>query len=337
MKVAVVGAGAWGTTLASILSTGADTWLWAREAEVVDSIRASRTNVLFLDDIVLPRQLRVSGDLDDVVVDADVVVVAVPAQHVRATLGQAITVIPHGSTIVSATKGIELSTGFRMTEVLAAVLPDHDPSAIGVLAGPNLAREVMAGHPSATCVAFGEPSRAVAVQSLLGRETLRVYTSDDVVGCEIGGAAKNVIAIAAGVADGLGFGMNTKAAVVSRGLAELTRLGVAVGARPLTFLGLAGNGDLLATCSSSLSRNRCLGEALAMGAPLPAAGDDGRSVAEGVQTAPALLALAAGVGVEMPISATVDALLRGELPIGDVVARLMHRDPKAELEGLGMT
>jgi glycerol-3-phosphate dehydrogenase (NAD(P)+) len=221
-----------------------------------------------------------------------------------------------------------------MSEVLAEVLPDHDAAAIGALSGPNLAREVMAGHPTATCVAFREVGRATAVQSLLTSETLRVYTSDDVVGCEIGGAAKNVIAIAAGVADGLGYGMNTKAALVTRGLAEMTRLGVALGGRTLTFLGLAGNGDLVATCSSPLSRNRHVGEALARGETVRSIVERDGSVAEGIDVAPALMTMAERVGIDLPISSTVVALLRGDLEPGDVVARLMRRSPKAELEGL---
>jgi glycerol-3-phosphate dehydrogenase (NAD(P)+) len=336
MKVAVIGAGAWGTTLASLLSSRAETWLWAREDEVVETITRRRQNEAFLHGFVLPPELRASGSMDAVLAGADVVVLAVPAQHVRGTLAAARPILPAPATIVSASKGIELATGRRMSEVLGEVLADHDPAAIGVISGPNLAREVMAGHPSATCVAFADPTRATAVQALLMSDTMRVYTGDDVVGCEIGGAAKNVIAIAAGVADGLGYGMNTKAAVVTRGLAELTRLGVALGGRPLTFLGLAGNGDLVATCTSALSRNRRVGEELGHGRSLSDIRATERSVAEGVDSAPALLLLAAGVGVDMPISAAVDALLRGELGPGDLVARLMQRSPKAELDGLGI-
>ena len=334
MKVAVVGAGAWGTALASIVSRTADTWLWAREQDVVDAIRARRTNPLFLPGFTVPPLVRPSGDLVAVLDGADVVVVAVPAQHVRATIAPARTALGHDATVVIATKGIELATGRRMSEVLAEVLAGHDAMAIGVVSGPNLAREVMAGQPTATCVAFPEPNRAAAVRDLLTTDTLRVYTSDDVIGCEVGGAAKNVIAIAAGVADGLGYGMNTKASLVARGLAELTRLGVALGGRPLTFLGLAGIGDLVATCSSPLSRNRSLGEALGRGIALGSALGAGPSIPEGVQTAPALVAIAGDVGVEMPIATTVVELLNGDVGIDDMVARLMQREPKAELHGL---
>ncbi len=222
-----------------------------------------------------------------------------------------------------------------MSEVLAEVLHDHDPRAIGVLSGPNLAREVMDRQPAATCVAFPDLAHANTVQSIFMSDTLRVYTSDDVVGCETGGAAKNVIAIAAGVADGLGCGMNTKASLITRGLAEITRLGVALGGQSLTFLGLAGNGDLIATCSSPQSRNRRLGEELAKGKSLHEVIAATRSVAEGAETAPALVELARRVGVEMPISETVAALLRGELTTGEVVPFLMRRSPKQELDGLG--
>jgi glycerol-3-phosphate dehydrogenase (NAD(P)+) len=195
----------------------------------------------------------VTNQLDEVLHGAEVVIIAVPSQHLRVTMTGAEPYIPHRAAIVSVAKGIELHSGRRMTEVLAEVLVNLDSNQIGVLSGPNLAREISAGHPAATCVAFADAARAAAVQSLFAGERLRVYTSDDVVGCEIGGAAKNVIAIAAGVADGLGFGINTKAALITRGLAELTRLGVALGGRPLTFLGLAGGGVVVAACSGALA------------------------------------------------------------------------------------
>ena len=336
MKVAVVGAGAWGTTLASIVANDADTWLWAREAHVVDAIQARRTNPLFLPGFSIPPSVRATRDLAAALDGADIVVVAVPAQHVRATLIPASAAVASDATVVIATKGIELATRRRMSEVVSEVLADHDTTAIGVISGPNLAREVMAGQPTATCVAFAEPNRAAQVRDLLMSDPLRVYTSDDVVGCEVGGAAKNVIAIAAGVADGLGYGLNTKATVVARGLAELTRLGVALGGRPLTFLGLAGIGDLVATCSSPLSRNRSLGEALGRGTSLRTALAAGLSVPEGVQTAPALVAMSSDVDVEMPIVTAVADLLHGGIGVDDMVARLMRRSPKAELHGLGI-
>jgi glycerol-3-phosphate dehydrogenase (NAD(P)+) len=333
-RVGVIGAGAWGTTVASIVSARATTRLWAREPEVVESVRRERQNRLFLDGFRLPGGLAVTDDLQLALEDVDVVVVAVPAQHVRTSIIAARPLIPPAALIVSLAKGIERSTGRRITEVLAEVLPDHDRRAIGVLSGPNLADEVMRGEPAATCVAFPELERATAVQSLFVADAFRVYTSDDVVGCEIGGAVKNVIAIGAGVADGLGYGMSTKAALVSRGLAELARLGVALGGQPLTFLGLAGNGDLIATCSSPKSRNRRVGEELARGRSLEDITNSTQAVAEGVATAPAVVAMAAAAGVEMPISETISALLRGDVSLEEVVPLLMKRSPKHELHGL---
>ena len=290
---------------------------------------------MFLDGFRLPDELTATNEFDEALADVDLIVVAVPSKHLRSTMTQAAPFVPAGAAIVSVAKGIELGTGLRMSEVLDAVLAGHDRESIGVLSGPNLAREIMAGQPAATCVAFPDVTHATAVQQLFMSDALRVYTSDDVVGCEVGGAAKNVVAIAAGVADGLGYGMNTKVALITRGLAELTRLGVALGGRPLTFLGLAGVGDLIATCSSALSRNRRVGEELARGRSLPEIASSTHSVAEGVSTAPALLEVAAALGVEMPISSTVNALLRAELSPAEVVAMLMQRSPKPELHGLG--
>jgi glycerol-3-phosphate dehydrogenase (NAD(P)+) len=336
VNVSVIGAGAWGTTLASLLVARNAVRLWAREPEVVASIQQTHQNRLFLDGVPLADGLVVTNQLDEALDGADIVIVAVPSQFVRTTIAAAEPFVSNRSVIVSVTKGIELETRLRPTQVLADVLVGHDPAKIGVLSGPNLAREISVGYPAATCVAFGEATQALAVQALFAGDILRVYTSDDVVGCEIGGAAKNVIAIAAGFADGLGYGTNTKAALITRGLAELTRLGVALGGRPLTFLGLAGNGDLIATCSSPLSRNRRFGEELAKGGSVAEMIEATHTVAEGVDTAPALLALARDVGVDMPLSATVDAVLRGELKGGDVVAALMSRKPQVELHDLAI-
>jgi glycerol-3-phosphate dehydrogenase (NAD(P)+) len=314
----------------------APTRLWAREPEVVDSIRRHHQNRPFLDGFRLPDALTATNDVAEAVADADVIVVAVPAQHLRSVMTAAQPFVAERALIVSVAKGIERGTGWRMSQVLSEVLSDHDPASIGVLSGPNLAREIMSGQPAATCVGFPHLSNAAVVQSLLAGDVLRVYTSDDVVGCEIGGAGKNVIAIAAGVADGLGYGMNTKAALITRGLAELSRLGVAVGGRPLTFLGLAGNGDLVATCASPHSRNRRVGEELGKGRTLDDIVGGMKQVAEGVESAPALLAMAASAGVEMPISSTVAALLSGALSALDVVPLLMRRSPKVELHGLAI-
>ena len=225
MNVCVVGAGAWGTAVAAVAAVNGPVTLWAREPEVVESIRERRENTLFLPDVALPDGLAVTHDLAGTLATADLVVVGVPSRFLSEVLAPVSGAVAASATVLSLTKGIEAGTGRRMSEVIAATLPAVAPSAIGVLAGPNLAREVMAGHPAATCVAFPDQAVAGQVQERLGTDRFRVYTSTDVVGCELAGAFKNVVAIAAGMADGLGFGMNTKAALVSRGLAELARLG----------------------------------------------------------------------------------------------------------------
>ena len=271
MQLTVIGAGAWGTTLAALACERVSTTIWAREQAVADAICDRHENPAFLPGFSLPRQLSATVDLATAVAGADVVVVAVPSPYVRRVLGEVYRSLDPRALVVSVTKGLEAGTGQRMTEVIGETLVGHDPATIGLLAGPNLAREVMAGDPSATCVAFAHLRYATDVQHLLTSDRLRIYTSCDVVGCEISGAVKNVIAVAAGMADGLGYGMNTKAALITRGLAELARLGTAMGGDPLTFLGLAGAGDLMATCASPLSRNRRVGEQIARGEVLAAA------------------------------------------------------------------
>jgi glycerol-3-phosphate dehydrogenase (NAD(P)+) len=334
VTVAVLGAGAWGTTIAALAARGMPTRLWALEPDVVRSVRQRAENTMFLAGYRLPAALQVTNDMAEAVEGADVVIVAVPAVHVREVMGAARAAVPTGALVLSLTKGLEVATGWRMTEVLHEVLVGHDPRRIGVLSGPNLAHEVMAGHPSATCVAFPDVAHAEVVQRLLMSERLRVYTSADVVGCEIGGAVKNVLAIAAGIADGLGHGMNTKAALITRGLAELSRLGIAVGGHPMTFLGLSGNGDLIATCVSPQSRNRRVGEQLAAGRSVDDIAKDSPAVAEGVATAPAVLTLAERVDVEMPISSTVVEVLSSRLTPAEALRSLMQRAPRHELEGL---
>jgi glycerol-3-phosphate dehydrogenase (NAD(P)+) len=333
-KVAVIGGGSWGTTLASLLASRTDTVIWAREAEVVDGIREHHRNPLFVSDWLLDERLGATDDVAEALNGADVVLVAVPSQYIRTVMAGARAHVRADATVLSVTKGLELSTGRRMTEVLDEVLVGHPSAAIGTLSGPNLAREVMSGHPAATCVAFASASHAERVQDLLMGDTLRVYTSDDVIGCEVGGAVKNVIAIAAGVADGLGYGINTKATLITRGLAELTRLGVALGGKTLTFLGLSGNGDLIATCTSVESRNHTVGEALAKGRAISEIVHDMQMVAEGVDTAPAVLEQATRLGIDMPITAAVVALLQGHMTASELVLSLMRRSPKSETHGL---
>jgi glycerol-3-phosphate dehydrogenase (NAD(P)+) len=331
--VTVVGAGAWGTTLASLLSRSAETTLWAREPEVVASIERDRENKQFLPGFPLPASLRVTSELRTAVAGAELVVCAVPAQHLRSLIGS---IDVAARLILNVAKGLEEGTCMRMSEVLAEALPGRDLSTIGVLSGPNLAREIFAGQPAATCVAFRDAAAARWVQELLMTPTLRVYTSDDVVGCEIGGALKNVIAIAAGVADGLGYGMNTRAALITRGLAELARLGTAAGGQPMTFLGLSGNGDLVATCSSPQSRNYRLGRELAQGRSAHEVLSSQSAVVEGAATAPVAVQLAERLNVEVPIARSVVALLRGERSAPELVSHLMGREGKAELAGFGV-
>jgi glycerol-3-phosphate dehydrogenase (NAD(P)+) len=334
VRVAVLGAGAWGTTVAALAASTTPTRLWALEPDVVSSVRQRSENTMFLAGYRLPDNLYATDDMAEVLDGADVVIVAVPGVHVRQVMSAARPSVPSGALVLSLTKGLETGTGRRVTEVLQEVLAGHDPRRVGVLSGPNLAHEVMAGQPSATCVAFPAVEDAEVIQRLLMSDRLRVYTSGDVVGCEMGGAVKNVLAIAAGIADGLGHGMNTKAALITRGLAELSRLGIAAGGHPMTFLGLSGNGDLIATCMSPQSRNRRVGEQLAAGRLVDEIAKDSPAVAEGVTTAPAVLTLASRLHVDMPISATVAEVLARRLTPTEALRSLMQRAPKHELEGL---
>jgi glycerol-3-phosphate dehydrogenase (NAD(P)+) len=308
--------------------------MWAREPGVVDSIMSRRENDMFLPGFTLPEQLEVTNDLQAALDGADVVVVAVPSPHLRAVVREAQRWINSAAVIVSVTKGLEAGTGMRMTQVIAEVLEHHDPGAIGVLAGPNLAREVMGRHPGASSTAFTDRRHALTIQQLFTSDRMRVYTSSDVVGCEVSGAVKNVIAIGAGMADGLGFGMNTKAALITRGLAELARVGTALGGDPLTFLGLTGAGDLIATCSSPLSRNRQFGERIAREGISAALDTSATVYPEGVNSVGAIQQIAVGHGVDVPICDTVAAALDGSVTASDAVRRLMSRAATAELHGL---
>jgi glycerol-3-phosphate dehydrogenase (NAD(P)+) len=307
--------------------------LWARRAELAAVIDTEHENPDYLRDIALPASLRATADLPEACASADVVVFAVPSHGLRAVLADARPHIAVGAAIVSLAKGIEQGTLRRMTEVIAEVLADHDPSRIGVLTGPNLAREVAAGQPTASVVAVPDTAVAEALQQVFFAPTLRVYTNPDVVGCEIAGALKNVIALAAGIAHGLGYGDNTKAALITRGLAELGRLGEALGGNPLTFSGLAGMGDLVATCTSEKSRNRTVGVALGEGRKLDDIVAEMKMVAEGVKSTQAVLELAARHGVEMPIAEQVGAVLYDGRTPAEIVPALMLREAKPELRG----
>ncbi len=323
----MVGAGSWGTTVASILAGRAATTLWARSPELAQRINETHQNPTYLDGVPLPESLWATGSLAEAVEGAQVVLMAVPSHGFRDVLGQAASSLSPGAAIVSLTKGIEIGTNLRMSEVIGQVAPGHP---IGVLSGPNLAREVAEGQPAATVVALDDEELARRIQGHLHCGTFRVYTGTDVVGCEIAGAAKNVIAIAAGICDGLGFGENTRAVLITRGLAELGRLGITVGGHTLTFGGLAGVGDLVATCTSPRSRNRTVGFELGRGRTLGEILDSMHMVAEGVKTAAPLVGLAREHGVEMPIAEQVAAIVEGTTSPRDALIALMERPARSE-------
>ncbi len=332
--VAVIGAGSWGTTVAGIVAHHADVRLWAREDELAAHINATHVNDRYLDGIELSEAIVATADLGTALRGADLMVMGVPSHGYRAVLAEAAPHIPDDLPIVSLSKGIEDGTLLRMTEVIAAVIPKHDPLRSAVLTGPNLAREIAEGQPAAAVIGCGDDATARSMQELFMTDSFRVYTNPDVVGCELAGALKNVMAIAAGAAHGLGYGDNAMAALITRGLAELARLGVALGGDPLTFAGLAGMGDLVATCISPKSRNRTVGVELAHGRSISDITASMRMVAEGVKTAPAVLELAARVDVDMPIAEQVVAVLRDGRSPADMVSLLMHRSATSEFRGL---
>ncbi len=331
MRITVVGAGSWGTTVAALAARSNPTVLWARRAELADTINTTAENRDYLPGFRLPYGLRATSDLAEAVSGADAVLMAVPSHGFRAVATTMAPNVPGDALVVSLTKGIEQKTLARMTEILTECLPDHEPDLIGVLTGPNLAREVMEGQPAATVIGMRDPDAATRLQQALMDPTFRVYTNPDVVGCETAGALKNVMAIAAGMAKGLGFGHNTLAALITRALAELTRLGVALGGKPETFAGLAGMGDLIATCMSDQSRNNQVGMKLAQGRRLDDVVTEMNMVAEGVKTTEAVLELARRHQVEVPIAVQVGKVLyEGEHP-REAVLTLMTRRPKAEV------
>ena len=330
MTVAVIGAGSWGTTVAAIAASHEPTVLWARRPELAAAIATGHENPEYLAGYALPETLRATPDLSEAVRDAEVVVMAVPSHGYRAVLAEAAAAIGDAVPILSLTKGIEQDTLMRMTEITNDLLPHHRPDRIGVLSGPNLAGEIMAGQPAATVIAMADDDAATRLQHVFMTPRFRVYTNRDVVGCEAAGALKNVMAIAAGMAHGLGFGDNTLASLITRALAELTRLGRAMGGEPLTFAGLAGMGDLIATCTSAQSRNHQVGFGLGQGRLLDDIVSEMSMVAEGVKSTSGVLALAARYGVEMPIAEQVGRVLyEGKHP-AVAVAELMTRVAKPE-------
>lgn len=333
-RVAVIGAGSWGTTVAALTAQHADVVLWARRRELASVVDERHENPEYLPEVALPQRLRATDDLAAACEGADVVVMGVPSHGFRSVLVAAAPSIGADVPVISLAKGVERGSLARMTEVVAEVLDTHRREQIGVLTGPNLAREVAAGQPTAGVVAVGDAATREALQQLFSTPTFRVYTNPDVVGCEMAGALKNVIAIGAGIAAGLGYGDNTRAALMTRGLAELARLGIAMGGDPLTFSGLAGMGDLIATCSSLQSRNRHVGVELGRGRPLDEIVDEMQMVAEGVKTTGAVLALAADHDVEMPLASFVGKVLYEGARPADLVPELMLRKAKSELHGI---
>jgi glycerol-3-phosphate dehydrogenase (NAD(P)+) len=309
MNVTVLGGGSWGTTVASLTTARHQTLLWARDPEVAGEVNEEHTNAKYLPDQRLPRRLRATSDLERAVWEADLLIVGIPSKSFRSVLEAVRPWVRPWIPVVSLTKGIERDTLLRMTEIVSELMPGHPAAA---LSGPNLAKEIMAGQAAASVIATGDLSVASALQDVLRHRLFRVYTNHDVIGCEVGGALKNVIAIAAGIGEGLGVGDNTRAMVITRGLAELTRLGVAMGAEAITMSGLAGMGDLIATCMSPQSRNRAVGEQLGRGRPLEEILSEMHMVAEGVGTAQTTLELADRWGVDLPICREIYRVVMGE-------------------------
>ncbi|MCL1595466.1 MAG: NAD(P)-dependent glycerol-3-phosphate dehydrogenase [Actinomycetia bacterium] len=330
MKYAVIGAGSWGTAVATLLAPNVPTTIWARRDKIAQGIDKKHRNKAYLKGFDLPDELRATSDLYEAVEDADVIVMGVPSHGYRDVLQRASGHIPSQTPIISLTKGIEAGTLMRMTEVTVDVLPDHDPDVIGVLTGPNLAREIMNGQPAATVIAVPDPDVGEAVQRIIANPSFRVYTNPDVVGSEVAGAVKNVMAIAAGMAAGKGYGDNTLATLVTRALVEVARLGVAMGGDVRTFSGLAGIGDLVATCNSSQSRNHQVGYGLGQGRDLDDIIDDMNMVAEGVKSTSGVLALANKYEVELPIAEKVGEVLYDRRDVGEALHELMTREPGSE-------
>lgn len=330
VRAAVLGAGSWGTAYGKVLAdAGCAVTLWARRPDLASAIVERRENADYLPGVRLPDRLTATPDAKEALDAADLVVLAVPSQTMRANLELWVDSLGDDTTLVSLAKGVELGTHKRMTEVILEVTGAHG-SRVAVVSGPNLAREIAAEQPAATVVASTDLARAEQLQRASTTGYLRAYTNTDVIGCELGGAVKNVIALACGMAEGMGFGDNTKASLITRGLAEITRLGVQLGADPLTFAGLAGLGDLVATCTSPLSRNRTLGERLGRGETLEQASTHGRQTAEGVKSCLSILQLAAAVGVDMPITEQVVRVCHEGVAPAVVVTHLMRREPKPE-------
>lgn len=333
-RAAVIGTTSWGTTLAVLMAKkGGVVRLLARRRAEAEEIERLRENRRFVPGVELPKGVSVTDSPAKAMDGADIVVLAVPSRSIRTNLAAVSAHVPEGATLVSATKGLEISSGKRMTEVIAEETGTGTNGQICALSGPNLAAEVISGLPSTSVVA-GPHEAASSVQAALSSQSFRVYTNSDIVGVELGGALKNIVAIGAGVCDGLGLGDNSKAAFVTRGLAETARLGIAAGADPLTFAGLAGMGDMMATCYSTLSRNRHVGEELARGRTLEEIRSGMRNVAEGVDTTVAAVRLADRLSVDMPIARSIHAVMFEGISLDDAISDLLGRRPAPEWSGL---
>lgn len=332
LTIAVMGSGSWGSAFAQILADNSQNHtvrIWGRNPDVISEINAFHTNSKFHPGLMLPEKITATTNPAVALASVDVVILAVPAQTLRENLKSWGNLIPKNAIVVSLLKGFERGTHARMSEVISQEL-NLDESQIAVVTGPNLAGEIIKREPAAVVIACAKEENAVELQDAIATAYFRPYTSVDVIGCEVAGTIKNVMALAVGMASGLGMGDNTKATVITRGLAETTRLGVALGADPITFAGLAGMGDLVATCSSPLSRNRSFGERLGRGLGLSQAQSETKTTAEGVSSAAAVLDLAREYGIDMPIvEAVVDVVANG-MPPKEVVRRLMSRTTRSE-------
>ena len=328
-KISVLGGGSWGTTTASVISRQCNAVLWARDAQLVDEINQDRTNTRYLPDATLHPKLTATTALNVAVEHADAVLIAVPSSHFREVLMNALPDMPRDIPVISLSKGLEKGSRMRMTEIIRDVSPHSIP---GVLTGPNLAREIVAGQAAASVLALEAHDAALALQPTLNNGLFRVYTNQDVIGCELGGVLKNIIAIAVGMGDGLGAGDNTRAALITRGLAEMSRLGEALGGKAETFAGLAGMGDMIATCTSPQSRNRHVGMELAKGRSIEDIIDSMHMVAEGVKSAPTVIELAREKGISLPISEDVYRVITGESNARGVYRGLLRVTAGAESE-----
>jgi glycerol-3-phosphate dehydrogenase (NAD(P)+) len=329
LRASILGGGSWGTTVASLVARNVPTMLWARSAETVAEVNASRTNARDLPGAKLTQGLRATTSIEEAVRDADVVVLGVPSHSMRETLREVAKHVRAWVPLISLSKGLEQGTRLRMTQIIDEELPGHPA---GVLTGPNLAREIMAGYAAASVIAMEDEVIVRELQSIFKTGLFRVYTNTDVVGCELGGALKNVMAIAAGMGDGLGAGENTRSAVITRALAEVTRLGVAMGGRPETFAGLTGMGDLIATCTSPQSRNRTVGFELGKGRKIADVLAGMNQVAEGVKSSKTVLQLGEHHGVEMPIAMEVNGVINDGRSAQEAFRGLLRRSAGSEAD-----